>query len=246
MKKYKRLPFNQYFIDVSKDYKKTKKARYEIKFNHVNFEYKLLKLFSIKCSADWEVHYEPKRNVIQVNFEETEGKTDWIINFLFKEKMYDKFIWEEEGKEVQIQLKASKGWSKMYKAMKHDVKEAIRNILNEHPDAYIEVIGWSLGSGQAQFACQDIYYHFGKLPYVYTFGSVKPWRGNKKIKRYLSSTYKECYNFKHRSDIVGYMPPLIGFFSIKPIKLGKFNFFHLFNPQKWHTLYGEENLYEGV
>jgi len=243
---YKRLPFSQYFIDASKDYKNTGKTRFNIKYNHVSFEYKLFNLFPIKCSAEWEVHYEPDRNVIQINFEQTNGKADWMINFLYKEKMYDKFIWNHNDKEVSIQLKASKGWSRMYKAMKHDVKEAVKKLLDEYPNAYIEIAAWSLGSGQAQFACQDIYYHFGKQPYLYTYGSVKPWRGGKIIKEYLSTTYKEAYNFKHRSDIVGYMPPLIGFFSIKPIKLGKFNFFHLFNPHKWHTLYGEESLYEGV
>ena len=159
--------------------------------------------------------------------------------------MYDKFTWENpKGKKVKITLKASKGWSKMYKSMKHDVKVAIKDILNEHPDAFIEVVGWSLGSSQAQYACQDINYHFNILPYVYTYGSVKPWKGGRKQKEYLKSTYKECYNFMHKNDIVTYMPPFIGFFAMKPIKLGKFNLFSLFNPRKWHTEYGEEYLYE--
>ena len=101
-----------------------------------------------------------------------------------------------------------------------------------------------MGSSQAQYACQDINYHFNILPYVYTYGSVKPWKGGRKQKEYLKSTYKECYNFMHKNDIVTYMPPFIGFFAMKPIKLGKFNLFSLFNPKKWHTEYGEEYLYE--
>ena len=36
----------------------------------------------------------------------------------------------------------------------------------------------------------------------------------------------------------------IGFFAMNPIKLGKFNPSSLFNPNKWHTEYGEEYLYE--
>lgn len=242
---YNKLSFGQYYIDTSKDWRNSGKSRYDIKFNHVEFTYKLFKLIPLKCSAEWEVHYEKDRNVIQVNFEQTHGTLDWIINLLFKEKMYDKFTWENsKGKKVKIILKASKGWSKMYKAMKHDVKIAVKNILNKHPDAFIEIIGWSLGSSQAQYACQDINYHFGILPYVYTYGSVKPWRGGRKQKEYLKTTYKECYNFMHKKDIVTYMPPFIGFFAMKPIKLGKFNLFSLFNPKKWHTEYGEEYLYE--
>lgn len=242
---YNKLSFGQYYIDTSKDWRNSGKSRYDIKFNHVEFTYKLFKLIPLKCSAEWEVHYEKDRNVIQVNFEQTHGTLDWIINLLFKEKMYDKFTWENpKGKKVKIILKTSKGWSKMYKAMKHDVKIAVKNILNKHPDAFIEIIGWSLGSSQAQYACQDINYHFGILPYVYTYGSVKPWRGGRKQKEYLKTTYKECYNFMHKKDIVTYMPPFIGFFAMNPIKLGKFNPFSLFNPNKWHTEYGEEYLYE--
>ena len=244
---YNKLSFGQYYIDTSKDWRNSGKSRYDIKFNHVEFTYKLFKLIPLKCSAEWEVHYEKDRNVIQVNFEQTHGTLDWIINLLFKEKMYDKFTWENpKGKKVKIILKASKGWSKMYKAMKHDVKIAVKNILNKHPDAFIEIIGWSLGSSQAQYACQDINYHFGILPYVYTYGSVKPWRGGRKQKEYLKTTYKECYNFMHKNDIVTYMPPFIGFFAMNPIKLGKFNPFSLFNPNKWHTEYGEEYLYEKI
>ena len=242
---YNKLSFEQYYIDTSDDWRNSGKSRYDIKYNHVEFIYKLFKLIPLKCSAEWEVHYEEDRNVIQVNFEQTHGTLDWIINLLFKEKMYDKFTWENpKGKKVKIILKASKGWSKMYKAMKHDVKIAVKNILNKHPDAFIEIIGWSLGSSQAQYACQDINYHFGILPYVYTYGSVKPWRGGRKQKEYLKTTYKECYNFMHKKDIVTYMPPFIGFFAMNPIKLGKFNLFSLFNPRKWHTEYGEEYLYE--
>ena len=244
---YNKLSFGQYYIDTSKDWRNSGKSRYDIKFNHVEFTYKLFKLIPLKCSAEWEVHYEKDRNVIQVNFEQTHGTLDWIINLLFKEKMYDKFTWENpKGKKVKIILKASKGWSKMYKAMKHDVKIAVKNILNKHPDAFIEIIGWSLGSSQAQYACQDINYHFGILPYVYTYGSVKPWKGGRKQKEYLKTTYKECYNFMHKKDIVTYMPPFIGFFAMNPIKLGKFNPFSLFNPNKWHTEYGEEYLYEKI
>ena len=182
---YNKLSFGQYYIYTSKDWRNSGKSRYDIKFNHVEFTYKLFKLIPLKCAAEWEVNYIKDRNVIQVNFEQTHGTLDWIINLLFKEKMYDKFTWENpKGKKVKIILKASKGWSKMYKAMKHDVKIAVKNILNKHPDAFIEIIGWSLGSSQAQYACQDINYHFGVLPYVYTYGSVKPWRGGRKQKEY--------------------------------------------------------------
>lgn len=246
---YKRLPFGQYYIDTSKDWRKTGKARFSITYNHVEFTYKLFKIIPLKCSAEWEVHYEPERDVIQVNFEQTHGWKDWVINILFKEKMYDKFTWydSEAAKFERIQLKASKGWKKMYFAMKHEMKVMVKKYLEEHPTAEIEVIGWSLGSSQAQLAVQDLNYHFhGKKIHCYTSGSVKPWRCGKKERKYLNTCCTECWNFMHRRDIVTYMPPFIGFFAINPVKLGKFNFFSLFNPNHWHTEYGEDYLYEGI
>ena len=242
---YKRLDFGQYFIDTSKDWTKTGKARFPMKYKNVTFSYKLLGFIPVKCSADWECHYEKDRDVIQVNFEQSRGFFDWVINILFSEKAYDEFIWHnpEKDKDEQIQLKASKGWMKMYQAMKKPVKTAIKKELAKHPDAEIEIVGWSLGSGQAQFAEQDVFWSLDKQPYVYTFGSVKPWRGGKKVRNYLKHTYKVCYNFIHKNDIVTYMPCFFGFFAMNPIKLGRFNFFKLFNPHKWHTIYYDNDLY---
>ena len=67
---YTRLPFNQYYIDESNGYRNKNKRRFNIEFNHTEFEYKFL-WKKVKCSADWEIHYEADRNVIQINFEET-------------------------------------------------------------------------------------------------------------------------------------------------------------------------------
>lgn len=244
---YQRLKFSQMFIDTSKDWRKTGKARFDVEFNHIEFIYKLLGFIKLKFSSEWECHYEADRNVIQVNFEQTHGFKDWIINFLFAAKVYDKFETEVNGKKVKIQLKACKGWKMMWFAMKYQVREAINNLLKEHPDAFIEVIGWSLGSSQASYCAQDVNFNFKKKPYLYTYGSVKPWRGlNKNVREYLKQCCVEAYNFQHRSDIVTYLPPFIGYFATKPVKLGKFNFFGLFDANKWHTEYGEDYLYEKI
>ena len=242
---YKRLPFNQYYIEMSNDHWDTGKIRIKRNYNHTEFDYKIFGFIKVHCVADWEVCYDKERDVIQCFFQQTNGKADWIINLLFKEKLYDKFTYSYKGKKRRIQLKAARGWSKMYKVIKHDVKEQVANLLIEHPDANIEILGWSLGSGLAQLATQDIDYHFTKKPYVYTTGSVKPWRGFR-TRKYLRTTYEECYNFMHRSDIVTYMPPFIGYFALRPVKLGKFSIKEIFNPGKWHCEYGEEYLYKGM
>lgn len=244
---YKKLGFDRYFLYTSKDWRHSGKVSSIPVYNHVSYKRKFLGFINIKFSSEWECHYEADRNVIQVNFEQTHGWKDWIINLLFPAKMYDEFKYtDENGKEIQIQLKACKGWMQMYFVMKHQVREAVSNLLKKHPDAFVEVVGWSLGSSQAQYCAQDLNFNLGVKPYLYTYGSVKPWKGGNKVKRYLKQTCSGIYNFMHKSDIVTYMPPFFGYFAMNPVKLGKFGIFKIWNPQKWHTEYGEEYLYEKI
>ena len=246
---YQRLPFGDYYIITSQKYHKVDRPDLpKIEYNHVKYTEKLLGFIPIKVSAEWECHYDEGRDVIQVNFEATTGVADWIVNMLFTTKVYDEFMWEGN----QIQLKACKGWMKMWFMMKHQVREAIANLLKEHPDAEVEIVGWSLGSSQAQYCAQDLNFNTGIEPHLFTDGSVKPWRkpfSKKKaaiLKSYLDSCTKETYNFMHRSDIVCYMPPFSRYFAMNPVKLGKFKFFGLFKPRTYHTSYGEAQLYEGI
>ena len=239
---YKRLDFTQYFIDTSNDFNKTGKARFEIHYKCKPFLYKK-KL----CFSNWEVHYEENRDVIQVHFEETNGMRDWFVNFMFIEKYYDKFKYKDKT----IQLKVHNGWAKMYKNIKNEVRQEVAILLRNHPNAEIEVIGWSLGSGQAMLCVQDLYYNFGIKSHLFTYGSVNPFKTNifnrKKIKTYLRDCCKEVYNFSDLSDIVTYVPfRFWGFIKIKRINLGWFNIFGLFNPWKYHTHYDKEKLYKKI
>lgn len=240
---YERLPFPQYFIDTSDDYNKTGKARYEIKYEQVRYKYK-----DKWMCADWEMHYEADRDVIQINFEETDGMADWYTNLMFVERYYDSFI--DSGE--KITLRVHNGWAAMYKAMKHRIRNKLDYYLQLHPTAEVEIIGWSLGSGQAMLCAQDLYHNFGIRSYLYTYGSVNPYKTNifnrRKIKRYLNRCCKEIYNFAHKCDIVGYLPPrlLFGFIKPKRIGVGKFGIlgiFKLFNPWKYHTHYDDPSLY---
>lgn len=236
-----RLQFQQYFIDCSDDFNHTGKARYKINYKTIKYEYK-----GFPFEANYEMHYEKDRKVIQINFQETNGNLDWITNLLFVDKYYDSFIWN--GK--KITLKVHNGWAAMYKAMKNEIRNILSVMLKEHPNAVIEVIGWSLGSGQAQLCAQDIFYNFNKKVNLYTYGSVNPFKTNifnrHKIKKYLRECCNECYNFSNVNDIVTYLPPrLFGFIKIKRRPVGRpFLFWRLFNPGKYHTIYDQEKLYK--
>ena len=236
---YKRLPFPQYFIDTSDDFNNTGKARYEIKYDQVMYKYK-----NKWVCADWEMHYEADRDVIQINFEQTDSKVDWFVNFMFVQKYYDSF--EDSGD--KITLRVHNGWAAMYKAMKHRIRNKLDYYLQLHPTAEVEIIGWSLGSGQAMLCAQDLYHNFGIRSYLYTYGSVNPYKTNifnrRKIKRYLNRCCKAIYNFSDKSDIVTYLPFRIwGFIKPKRVNVGSFCIFKLFNPNKYHTHYDDPSLY---
>ena len=240
---YKKLRYEQYFIDTSNDYNQTQKARFKIKYEDVQYTYK-----NILCHANFEVHYEADRNVIQVNFEETNGKKDWFVNFMFVQKYYDTFVADHK----KITLKVHNGWATMFKAMKHRVRYKVDTLLQMHPSAEIEIIGWSLGSGQAMLCAQDLNYNLGVRSHLFTYGSVNPFKTNifnrRKIKKYLNSCCKEVYNFSDRSDIVTYLPfRIFGFIKFRRVNIeGRFKILGLFNPNLYHTHYDEAKLYRKI
>ena len=242
-KKYKKLPYSQYFIDTSNDYNNTGKARFKINYIDVPYIYK-----NKECHANYSIHYEEDRNVIQINFEETNGKIDWFVNFMFIQKYYDAFDYNSKP----IILKVHNGWAAMYKAMKHQIRDEFVELYKLHKEAKVEIVGWSLGSGQAMLCAQDLYFNYGIKSYLYTYGSVNPFKTNifnrRKIRRYLRDCCAEVYNFADKSDIVTYLPfRLFGFIKIKRVNVkGRFKLFGLFNPNKYHTHYDQEDLYSEI
>ena len=240
--KYYKLDYEQYFIDTSNDTNHTGKARFKIKYNDITYKYA-----DEICHANYEVHYEVERNVIQINFQQTVGFKDWFVNFMFLKEYYDSFYYNEK----RITLKVHNGWAEMYKAMKHNIRNEVTELLRTYPKAYVEVVGWSLGSAMAQLCAQDLNFNFGIRPHLYTYGSVNPFKINlfnrKKIKRYLNDCCEEVYNFSHKSDIVTYLVPRIfGFIKMRRVNLGTFHFLGLFNPMKNHTCYDQEELYNKI
>jgi len=245
LKNYQKLKYEQYFIDTSNDYNHTGKSRFDIKYTDVPYFYK-----GALCHANYEVHYEKERNVIQINFEESNGKKDWFVNFMFVEKYYDSFLSDGE----MITLRVHNGWAAMYKAMKHRVRNEFIELRRCYPTAEVEIIGWSLGSGQAMLCAQDLNYNYGIKSHLITYGSVNPFKTNifnrRKIRRYLRKCCYEVYNFSHKCDIVTYLPfRILGFIKPKRVSVGKFGIlgiFKLFNPWKYHTHYDDEDLYKKI
>ena len=245
--KYKRLPFEQYFINTSEDYTNTGRVTYPVKYIAVKYNTtKLEKLLGFAHEVNYEIHYEPERNVIQINFQCTHGKTDWFANiFEFGSRYYEAIEFEGEP----LQIRVHHGWGNMYLAVKWLIREKWTELHDAHPDAFTEILGWSLGSAIASLCCQDLNYNFGVKPYLYTFGSVRPFRytlRNKKLMlRYFKTLYTDCANFADINDLISYMPPFSGFTMIRRVNIGTedLSFRKLLDPMLYHIHYDQPELY---
>ena len=240
---YSKLPYHQYFIDTNNDMNNKGNKRFEMKYEDISYTWK-----GVLTHANYEINYDEKRDVIQIHFQGTKDLPDWFSNFFFIPKYYDTFIWNNK----KITLKVHQSWAAMYKVMKHFIRNKVKELKEIHKSAEIEVIGWSLGSGQAQLCVQDLYYNLGIKSHLFTFGSVNLFKTNifnrNKTRKYLRACCKEYHLFCNRNDIVTYVVPRIfGFIKIDRINVkGKFNFFGLFKPLKYHCHYDEISYYERI
>ena len=246
--RYRRLPFFQYFINTSNDFNHTGRATYPVSYLAISYSHSPVESrLGLEHEANYEIHYEPDRDVIQINFQKTAGLADWFANVVeFSSKYYDAIQFEGEP----LQLRVHHGWGDMYRTIKKDVRQEWSQLHEEHPAAETEILGWSLGSGQAILCCQDLHYNFGLKAHLFTFGSVRPFRsvpGNAvRMRRYLDSLCAECWNFADVNDIVTYMPPFRGFAMIRRVEVGKNlrrSLFRLLNPRRYHTHYDLPELY---
>ena len=171
---YQRLPYEEYFINTSEDFTHTGRATYPVRYTAVKYNTtKFWKVFGISHEVNYEIHYEPDRDVIQMHFQRTLDAVDWFANiFEFASRYYHAIDFEGE----HLQLRVHHGWGDMYVAIKHKVRDQWKELHDAHPTAATEILGWSLGSGIACLACQDLNFNFGVKPYLYTFGSVRPFK----------------------------------------------------------------------
>ena len=248
---YSRYDFTQYFIDNSEDYNKTGRTSRLIHYETVSYQCNgLEKLFRSHHEMNYEIYYDESRNVIQINFQKTNGKSDWFVNiFEFSDKYYDAI----EFGGHKLQLRVHHGWGEMYKSVKKTIRNKWKQLYDKNPGAETEIVGWSLGSGQAILCCQDLNYNFGVKPHLITFGSVRPFASSKKERsmliEYLSTVSEECYNFANINDIVTYMPPFRQFSMINRVDIGQDKsrtIGRLLRPQVYHTTYDCDELYREV
>lgn len=245
---YKMLPFDQYFLDTAEDYNHSQRSFHSPEYQSLRYPCggKLHKLLGLQHEVNYALCYDPDRDAIQINFEKTMGFTDWFANLEFEDEYYDAIDFEGQP----LQLWVHRGWAEMYLAVKRIIRTEWQRLHEAHASAETEIIGWSLGSGQAMLCAQDLNYNFGLRARVYTYGSVKPFRAKgaaetERLDRYLAGLCVECRNFAEVNDVITYMPPFKGFRDLHrvTVALKPRSFWRLVNPWRYHTCYDNASLY---
>lgn len=247
---YRRLPFEEYFINTSEDFNHTGRITFRVDYSACKYKSgRISKLLGLSHEVNYEMHFDAEREAIQINFQRTVGAADWFANvFEASAKYYDAIDFEGE----KLQLRVHHGWANMYRAVKWEIRDGWKELNSLHPEAETEIIGWSLGSGIACLCAQDLNFNFGIKPYLYTYGTVRPFKSTHKnraqMRRYLDGLCTAAFNFADVNDIISYMPPFRGFTMINRVELGdeKRSLPRLLHPLKYHTYYDRPELYRRI
>lgn len=195
--------------------------------------YKLIcdsKFNKVGDSVDYLVKKDNSKKTVFLIFQESASKRDWQNNFNFPSKLY---------KNQKSCLRVHRGFGNAWKTCNDIV---MNDFITEVKETGFKPVisGWSYGGAMAQLASEDFYFRTGIVPQVITFGSPKIF-GNKSSVTYIKAI-TQTTQYAHRNDIVTKLVPF--YWSVCKHKLGKFNIIKLFNPNIYHQIYGEKNLYE--
>lgn len=195
-------------------------------FNHIwNVEY-----YKSSFDLDWLVEVDDEEKKIRLLFQPSISIKDWIVNiigFIPVMKFPFMYCW---------------GWKKVYDDCSVFIILEVGRQLKKHPGYTLEISGHSYGGAMSIIAAIDIGKIIGIKSDVITFGAPKPlflFTSKLLSKIYINSITQ----YAHRSDIVTYMPPFLGYHNVKVKRVGKFSFKGLFDPFTYHMDYGNPELY---
>lgn len=185
---------------------------------------------------NWTVKVIDEEKTIYVFTQGSTSVIDWIVNFLFF------FIPQVRQWYVYF---TCLGWQSAFNSCKQLIMNDVLSTINKYPDYKVICSGHSYGGAGSVLLGIEIFFATGKRPDLITFGAPKP----------LFSFFTRCITrlffnkvtqYAHKSDLISYMPPLIGYWNVKVIRLGKFSLKGLFHPDIYHQCYGDESLYRVI
>lgn len=194
--------------------------------------------------VDYRVVSSHTEEIIYLYFKESDSKLDWVINLYFPKKVY-------KGQENY--MLCHRGFVKAWKSANDVIMDELLTTIKNHPTYQVFICGWSLGGALSQLASEDYYYRAKQclsthnipiMPTLITYGSPKVSWG-KRTQKHFQNCCKAIYQIANYNDLVTYLPP---FPHLKHIGLkkrigDKFSIKKLFDPQTYHTNYGDIETY---
>ena len=184
--------------------------------------------------VQWIVKVDHNEKVVRLIFEESCGKVDWKNNLNFPKKLY---------KKQESCLLASRGWGNAYKSCNDEIMSVLVSQSAILSDYDVHICGWSYGGAMAVLAAEDFFYRTHKKASVYTFGVPKVLYG-KKTRDYVRNCVNEAKQWTNTNDIVPLLPPFALYTRLSTDYCGcKRSLIKLLNPWKYHTRYGDKDIY---
>ena len=198
--------------------------------------YKFQKTLSYNSNVidyNWCVKVINDEKTIYVFTQYSTSIKDWIVNFLF-------FLIPQIRR--WYLYFTCMGWQGAFNSCKEIVMNEVLTAMNTFPDYKIVCCGHSYGGAASVLVGIEIFFASGRKPDLITFGAPKPLFFF--ITRCITRLFfNKVTQYAHKSDIVSYLPPFIGYWNIKVIRIGKFSLKGLFQPYIYHQCYGDETLY---
>lgn len=207
--------------------------------------------------TNYKIRYLEHLHLIQIAFEESNGKFDWFINFLFK-GLYK----VRPYKNMAVIYKTHGGFTLSYKSIQDELYNKIGEICKEHEVSDIEIFGWSYGGAMTQLCLEDLTYHFIEqrehtewfsngqaLPVITGMTIGAPRVFYKTITsswERLQTRLSRLIMIANVNDIVTHLPPSIfrskHILPLYGVGKSKHMTFGIFNPWKYHLMktYTEE------
>lgn len=185
---------------------------------------------------NWTVKVVHEEKTIYVFTQYSTTIRDWIVNILF--------FFIPQIRQWYVYFTCF-GWQTAFNSCKQLMMNEVLLSINTFPDYKVVCCGHSYGGAGSVLVGIEIFFASGKRPDLVTFGAPKPLFSfiTRCITRLFFDNVKQ---YAHRSDIFSYMPPLLGYWNVKVIRLGKFSVKGLFQPKTYHCCYSDESLYKEV
>lgn len=167
-------------------------------------------------------------------FQQSTSEEDWKVNFDFPAEVY---------KNQESAIIAHRGYVNAWKEINDQVLTQFINwVAATGKKPYIA--GWSYGGAMAVLAAEDYFYRTTEKPELITFGAPKVLWGKKSRDYVRTCITPESKQYAHVNDLVPRLPPFFGYTQIVIFYVGTGkSFWKLFNPWKYHTMYGKAELY---